>query len=176
VLHHAFEMPYEQIGRVLGRSAATARQLASRARRRLARSSGEPSASRAERAEVLGAFRAAYERGDMAGLVSLLAPGVVYLTDGGGEVRAARKRIVGALRVATVLTRVAARLGPAVSVAAEVNGEAGLLLFRDGRLFSVDTFDIRGGQIIAIHRVLSPAKLSRLPSHRGLPCLPPVPQ
>jgi hypothetical protein len=156
VLHHAFEMPYEQIGRVLGRSPAAARQLASRAQRRLARSSREPGASRAERAEVLGAFRAAYERGDLAGLVSLPAP----------DVRAARNRIVGALRVATVITRVAARYGPGVFVTAELNGEAGLLLFREGRLSAADTFDVRDGRITAIHRVLNPAKLS----HPGLSC------
>ena len=176
VLHHAFEVPYERIAQVLGRSAPATRQLASRARRRLAASGGaaarpsrESRASRAERARILDAFRAAYEQGDLAGLVALLAPGVVYTTDGGGQVGAARKHIVGASRVATVIIRVAARLGPSVAVPAEVNGEPGLLTYRAGTLAAVNTFEIADGRITAIRRQLNPRKLSHLHHARRLP-------
>jgi RNA polymerase sigma-70 factor (ECF subfamily) len=178
VLHHAFELPYERIGQVLGTSAAAGRQLASRARRKLARSpqaagAAGPAAdaaaapTRSERALILSAFRAAYERGDVAGLVSLLAPDVVYTTDGGGEVRAARKRIVGASRVAAVFAHFAARHGLFDLVPAEINGEPGLLLVRDDEIYSADTFALRDGRITEMRRVLNPAKLSHVRSPGG---------
>lgn len=161
VLRQAFDVPYDRIGRVLDRSPAACRQLVSRARRRIAarmRGNG-PRASRAERERVMAAFRAAHEKGDTAALASLLDPEAVYITDGGGEVFAARKPIVGNVRIAETLLRVARRPVPAALVPAEVNGEPGLLVYRDGRLVAVDTAEIAAGRIVAYRRVLNPRKL-----------------
>jgi len=161
VLRQAFDVPYDRIGRVLDRSPAACRQLVSRARRRIAarmRGNG-PRASRAERERVMAAFRAAHEKGDTAALASLLDPEAVYITDGGGEVFAARKPIVGNVRIAETLLRVARRPVPAAFVPAEVNGEPGLLVYRDGRLVAVDTAEIAAGRIVAYRRVLNPRKL-----------------
>ncbi|MFC6935076.1 sigma-70 family RNA polymerase sigma factor [Actinomadura yumaensis] len=94
VLHQAFEVPYERIAEVLGRSAAACRQLASRARRKVA-AAEPPKAPRAERDRVLAAFRAAYESGDAAGLLAVLDPDATYTTDGGGKVFAARRVMRG---------------------------------------------------------------------------------
>jgi hypothetical protein len=94
---------------VLDVSVPGARQLASRARRRVAKAKrSAPQAPRAERERVLTAFRVAYESGDLAGLVRLLHPDAVYVTDGGGKVSAARKLIRGGERVAEVMVRVGA--------------------------------------------------------------------
>ena len=160
VLHDVFETPFEEIAGVLDTTPAAARQLASRARRRVADSTEAPRAGREERERVLTAFRAAYEAGDIDGLVALLHPGAVCRTDGGGRTRAARRLIAGAERVATFLVRVARRNALTTTSLLEVGGEAALAVYHDGALFAVDTFDIGAdGRIRALHRVLNPDKL-----------------
>lgn len=160
VLHDVFEVPYERISEILGTTAAAGRQLASRARRRVAAARETPRAERPERERVLAAFRAAYEAGDLDGLVALLHPDAVYVTDGGGRVKAARKVIIGGERVASVLVRVAAGLGPVATSVVEVGGSPSVALHREGRLVALDTFDIaEDGRIRALYRVLNPDKL-----------------
>ncbi|KAB2386395.1 RNA polymerase sigma factor SigJ [Actinomadura montaniterrae] len=160
VLHQAFDVPYDTIAEVLGRTPAACRQLASRARRKIAAASPARPAGTAERDRVLREFRAAYERRDEAALLALLDPDATYTTDGGGHVFAARKIIAGAGRVATALLRVAVRQRFAL-VPAEVNGEAALLVRnRAGRLAAVDTVEVRDGRIVAVRRVLNPEKLA----------------
>jgi RNA polymerase sigma factor (sigma-70 family) len=163
VLHDVFDVTFDEIARVLERSAAACRQLASRARRQVAGVTERPRVPAAERSRVLAAFRVACQAGDLTALVSLLDPDAVYCTDGGGRISAARKLIVGAERVAMVLVRVLSLAGPSRSVPCEVNGEPGFLRFREGRLTGVDTFEIAGGRITAIRRVVNPEKLSRFP-------------
>ncbi|MFF8841449.1 hypothetical protein ACF08N_01785 [Streptomyces sp. NPDC015127] len=111
-----------------------ARQHASRARRRVARAKQSmPQASKAERERVLAVFRAAYEAGDLAGLVRLLHPDAVYVTGGGGKAFAARKLIHGGERVAEVMVRVGHQWHPDRIDFAEVGGELALAFYRDGR-------------------------------------------
>ncbi|MGI5485519.1 RNA polymerase sigma factor SigJ [Microtetraspora malaysiensis] len=163
VLHDVFDVPFAQIANVLGVTPAAARQLASRARRRVAAIKERPRASRRERERVLTVFRSAYEAGDFKGLVELLHPDAVYVTDGGGKVSAARKVIMGGERIAMVLSRVARqrRFGP--HAPREVGGELALVVCRDERITMVDTFDIApDGRILAIRRVLNPDKLAHL--------------
>jgi RNA polymerase sigma factor (sigma-70 family) len=163
VLHDVFEVPFERIAEVLGTTAVAGRQLASRARRRVAAAQETPRADRPQRERVLTAFRAAYLAGDLEGLVALLHPDAVYVTDGGGRVNAARRLIIGAERVATVLVRVGQRRGLASTVTLEVGGETALALHRDGALVGVDTYDIGDdGRILALHRVLNPDKLAHV--------------
>ena len=171
VLHDVFEVPFERIAGVLGRTSAASRQLASRARRRLAEARERPRATRAERERVLAAFRAAYEAGDLEGLVKLLHPDVVYVTDGGGRVSAARKLIVGAERVATVLMRVRARNRLGYAVPVEVGGEVAQIVYRDGVLTLVDTFEVGAdGRILTLRRMINPDKLVHIsPSHAPVP-------
>ncbi|MGW0591834.1 RNA polymerase sigma factor SigJ [Streptosporangium sp. NPDC002607] len=163
VLHDVFEVPFDHIARVLGVTPAAGRQLASRARRRVAATKQQPRASRPERERVLAAFRAAYEASDLKALVELLHPDAVYVTDGGGKVSAARKVISGGERIAMVLSRVAGRLGLFPLVPREVGGELALVAYRDERVILVDTFDVAAdGRILAIRRVLNPDKLSHI--------------
>ncbi|MFI0409835.1 RNA polymerase sigma factor SigJ [Actinomadura sp. 3N508] len=158
VLHQAFDVPYEQIADVLGRTPAACRQLASRARRKIAAALPRRPAPVAERERVLKAFRSAYERRDEAALLELLDPDATYTTDGGGRVFAARKIIAGAGRVVTALLRVSARSALRL-VPAQVNGRIEFLVYRDGRLTAVDTAEVADGRITAYRRVLNPAKL-----------------
>jgi RNA polymerase sigma factor (sigma-70 family) len=164
VLHDVFEVPFDMVAGVLGTTPAASRQLASRARRRVAASKERPRASRAERERVLTVFRAAYETGDLEQLVKLLHPGAVYVTDGGGKVTAARKPIVGGRRIAEVLQRVRRQWGiESAIMLCEVGGEPALALFRDGALWAVDTFDIAvDGRILAVQRMLNPDKLAQV--------------
>ncbi|MEU0477809.1 RNA polymerase sigma factor SigJ [Streptosporangium sp. NPDC006013] len=160
VLHDVFEVPFDHIARVLGVTPVAGRQLASRARRRVAATKQQPRASRPERERVLAAFRAAYEASDLKALVELLHPDAVYVTDGGGKVSAARKVISGGERIAMVLSRVAGRWGLFPLVPREVGGELALVAYRDERIVLVDTFDVAAdGRILEIRRVLNPDKL-----------------
>ncbi|WP_051848601.1 RNA polymerase sigma factor SigJ [Streptomyces sp. NRRL WC-3725] len=163
VLHDVFGLEFGRIADVLGVSAPGARQLASRARRRVARArQSTPQASKTERQRILTVFRAAYEAGDLAGLVSLLHPDAVYVTDGGGKVPAARKLIHGGQRVAEVMVRTGRQWHPDRIDFAEVGGEPALVFHREGRVYSVDTVQITDGLITAYRRVINPEKLVRV--------------
>ncbi|MFF0767182.1 RNA polymerase sigma factor SigJ [Streptomyces sp. NPDC003737] len=162
VLHDVFGLEFGKIAEVLDVSVPGARQLASRARRRVAKEKQSmPQASKAERERVLKVFRAAYEAGDLVGLVRLLHPNAVYVTDGGGKVSAARKAIRGGERIAEVMVRVGQQWHPDRIDFAEVGGELALVFYREGRVFSVDTVQIADGLITAYRRVINPDKLAR---------------
>jgi RNA polymerase sigma factor (sigma-70 family) len=163
VLHDVFGLEFSRIADVLDVSVAAARQHASRARRRVARArQASPQASPAERARLLSAFKAAYEAGDLAGLVKLLDPDVVYVTDGGERAAAARKPIFGGQRVAEVMVRVGHQWKPDHIDLVEVGGELALRFSRAGRVFSVDTVQISGGRVVGYRRVINPDKLEHV--------------
>lgn len=163
VLHDVFGFEFDRIAEVLDVSVANARQLASRARRRVSKAKQTtPQAPKAERERVLTTFRAAYESGDLAGLVTLLHPDVVYVTDGGDKAFAARKLIRGGQRVAEVMVRVGRQWRPDRIDLVEVGGELALAFHRQGRVYSVDTVQITGGLITAYRRVINPDKLTHV--------------
>ena len=163
VLHDVFGLEFSRIADVLDVSVAAARQHASRARRRVTRArQASPQASPAERARLLSAFKAAYEAGDLAGLVKLLDPDVVYVTDGGERAAAARKPIFGGQRVAEVMVRVGHQWKPDHIDLVEVGGELALRFSREGRVFSVDTVQISGGRVVGYRRVINPDKLEHV--------------
>ncbi|MGW4489193.1 RNA polymerase sigma factor SigJ [Amycolatopsis sp. NPDC004368] len=163
VLHDVFELAFGRIAEVLDVAVPAARQLASRARRRVAQAKeSAPPAPKAERERLLATFRAAYESGDLTGLVRLLHPDAVYVTDGGGKVSAARKVIHGGRRVAEVMVRVSHLWRPDRIEFAEVGGELALVCHREGRVYSVDTVQITDGLISAYRRVVNPDKLSHV--------------
>ncbi len=163
VLHDVFGIEFDRIAAMLEISGAAARQSASRARRRVdkARRSA-PQASNAERRRVLTTFRAAYEAGDIAGLVKLLHPDAVYVTDGGGKVAAAQKLIRGGERIAMVMERVGRQWRPDRIDFVEVGGELALVFYRQDDVYSVDTVQIDDGLISAYRRVINPDKLVHL--------------
>lgn len=158
VLREVFELGYDEIAPMLGKTAVACRQIVSRAAKRLA-DAPEAGARPADRA-LAGAFAAALRAGDMAGLMRLLAGDAVLLSDGGGKAIAARNPILGADRVVRFLLGVRrknylqARLEPVT-----VNGAPGFALYVAGRLSGLYAFAARAGRIAAVYVVRNPEKL-----------------
>ncbi|MFB7288819.1 RNA polymerase sigma factor SigJ [Actinacidiphila glaucinigra] len=163
ILHDVFGIEFGRIADVLDTSGPAARQLASRARRKVAAARpSAPRASRAERERLLAAFRAAYEAGDLAGLVRLLHPEAVYVTDGGGRIGTARRVVHGGARIARLMVGLLLRWRSDRIDLVEVGGEPALVHRRAGRVFSVDTVEIEDGLITAYRRVLNPEKIAHV--------------
>jgi RNA polymerase sigma factor (sigma-70 family) len=158
VLHDLFAVPFDEIAALLDRTPDAARQLASRARRRVR--GGEPSADadRGRRQEIVDAFLAAAREGDFAGLLAVLDPDVVRRADlGPGAVDIVR----GAEQVATQASRFA-RSMELDQRRALVNGTPGVVSFRDGRPYSVVSFEIAGDRIVAMDILVDPGRLAAL--------------
>jgi RNA polymerase sigma factor (sigma-70 family) len=161
VLHDMFGVPFDEIAEVVDRSPAAARQLASRARRRVRGATPSVDPDLAQQRRVVDAFLAASRAGDFEALLGVLDPDVVFRIDVGGARPGAREPIVGAEAVARqVLTR-GSRLAPFARPAI-VNGAAGAVVAPGGRPFAVVAFTVSGGRIAAIDLVADPAKLARL--------------
>jgi RNA polymerase sigma-70 factor (ECF subfamily) len=158
VLHDMFAVPFDEVARVVGRSPDAARQLASRARRRVRGSAPPSNADVARQREVVDAFFAAARAGDFDALVSLLDPDVVARTDGPRPGVSAVVR--GAERVAKRATA-GARPG-AVMHPVLVNGAAGVVGTVDGRAFVVMGFTVANGRIVAVDVVADPERIDRL--------------
>ena len=107
VLHEVFETPYDDIAEAVGKSPAAVRQIGHRARQHVAARRPRMQVNRAQQQAVVEKFMAAIATGDMQGLVELLAPDVVLIADGGGQVAAARKPITGAEKIVAFLGRAA---------------------------------------------------------------------
>jgi RNA polymerase sigma factor (sigma-70 family) len=160
VLHDMFAVPFDEIAPMVGRSPAAARQLASRARRRVQREAPEPDADLVAQREVVDAFFAASRDGDFEGLLAVLDPDVVVRADGGAARPSATVVVRGAEAVAA-RARSYAHLAPYVRPAL-VNGAAGAVVTPRGRPFSVLAFTIRGGRIVAIDSLADRERLAGL--------------
>jgi RNA polymerase sigma-70 factor (ECF subfamily) len=159
VLHDIFAVPFEEIGRITGRSTSAAKQLASRARRRVREDPSASAASRSRQRQVLDAFLAASRGGDFDALVSLLDPDVVLHADAGpGSVRTQTVR--GAAAVAGQARRYASLADSARPVL--INGMPGLLAAPDGRPFALFSVALRDGRIVQIDIIADPVRLERL--------------
>ncbi|HEY4225040.1 MAG TPA: sigma-70 family RNA polymerase sigma factor [Pseudolysinimonas sp.] len=159
VLHDLFAVPFDEIARMLDRTPASTRQLATRARRRV--QGREPGASAAEsrrrQRRVVDAFFAAARGGDMAALVAVLHPDIVFRIDTGPDPRR-NVEISGASTVAGQAVIFGPDSPPAQP--ALVNGMPGAVVIVDGRLLSVSAFTLRDGVIVAIDALADPARLA----------------
>ena len=157
VLHDVFAVPFDEIGDIVGRSPEAARQLASRARRRVRGTGVAPDVDLVRQREVVDAFLAAARSGDFEGLVALLDPDVVLRPDAAavrmGSLRASR----GAAEVATALSG-----GAAAARVALVDGVAGLAWVPGGRTRGVVAFRIADGKIVEIDVTGDPERLRHL--------------
>lgn len=163
VLREAMDLPFEEIGAILEKTAMACRQAYRRARERIG---GPPryGADRAQSQAVARAFQAATAQGRYDELVALLAGGAVLVGDGGGKVRAALNPIHGADRVARFLVGVLGKPGRAlVPLPGTVNGQPGFTVMIDGRRHGVMALDVRDGRIAALYHVANPDKLRHLP-------------
>jgi RNA polymerase sigma factor (sigma-70 family) len=154
VLHDVFGVPFEDIAQIVGKSPAAARQLASRARRRVQGSSVEPEGDAGEQRAVVDAFLAAARGGDFEGLMAVLDPEVVLRSDIRPPLRGAAAVAGGAL----MFRHTGVSVTPVL-----VNGAAGILSRTlDGRLFSVMSFTVAQGRIVEIDVLADPTRLARL--------------
>jgi RNA polymerase sigma-70 factor (ECF subfamily) len=161
VLHDMFALPFDEIAPIVGRSPEAARQLASRARRRVQGATPAPDVELAEQKRVVEAFLAAARDGDFDALLEMLDPEVTLRVDAGPGSPLAREPIVGAEDVLAEARRWMA-LAP-YSRPAIVNGVAGAVVGRpDGTLFTVVALTVANGRINAIDFVVDPAKLARV--------------
>ena len=160
VLHDIFAMSFNEIADIVGRTPAACRQLATSARRRIQNGRGRQ-VSRAEHDEVVTAFAAAARSGDIAGLITVLDPEVIWRSDGGGVVNAARKPVRGADRVASFVVSLLTRnlTGATVREQATPDG-LGLVVWDGGRVIGVVTLEVADGLISEIHAVVNPRKLT----------------
>jgi RNA polymerase sigma-70 factor, ECF subfamily len=157
VLHDMFGVPFDEIAGMVDRSPAAARQLASRARRRVQGAAPVPDADLPAQRRVVDAFFAAARDGDFDALVAVLHPDVVSRGDGGpGASAVARGARDVAARALTF-----ARLAPFVRPAL-VNGAAGAVVAPRGKPFSVMGFTVVGGRIVEIDAITDPARLRAL--------------
>jgi RNA polymerase sigma-70 factor, ECF subfamily len=159
VLHDMFSVPFEQIGTILERSPEAARQLASRARRRIRGAETTPDAdAAAHQEEVVEAFLAAARDGDFDALLAVLDPDIVERVDtGSGTIVEVR----GAENVARRALAAASQRGP-VGRPALINGAPGWVSVLDGELYAIGALTVHNGRITRMDILLDPARLARL--------------
>jgi hypothetical protein len=160
VLHDTFAVPFDQIAPIVGRSPAAARQLASRARRRVQQHATVPDPDPTRQRVVVDAFLAAARQGDFSALLGVLDPDVVLRADRGGEAAGAITVIRGAAAVAEGALAFSGRARYARLVL--VNGTAGVLAAAHGRPLAVMGFTITGGKIVEIDVIAAPERLRQL--------------
>ena len=163
VLHDMFALPFAEIGAIIDRSPAAARQLASRARRRVRGAMPPSDADLAEQREIVDAFLSASRAGDFDALLALLDPGVVFRAGGARELQ---QELEGAAGVASKL----AGLGPRFATLchpATVNGQAGLVVETPQGPAAAFAFTVSGGLITTIDLTLDLDKLAGLDPTEG---------
>jgi RNA polymerase sigma-70 factor (TIGR02957 family) len=166
LLREVFDYPHARIAEVLGKSPAAIRQLAVRARRHVDEREPRFETSPEQRDRLANRFFDAFEEGNLEALEAVLASDASLHGDGGGKAPALARPLQGRVRVARTLLafrRLAERFGGVTVRRVELNGELGALgLGPDGRLISVITLEISGGQIQAVNSLVNPEKLRHL--------------
>jgi RNA polymerase sigma-70 factor (ECF subfamily) len=169
VLREVFGMPAAEVARVLGRSEAAVRQLAHRARQHVEARQPRFDTDRRAQQEVTERFLAAAIGGDVEGLLAAMSPGVVLVSDGGGKVKAARRPIVGADKVARFLAAigpVGAGLGLRVGMA-EVNGAPAVVAWSDEGPYMALQLVLVDGLVEQVFYMGNPDKLAGLAAAAG---------
>jgi RNA polymerase sigma factor (sigma-70 family) len=164
VLHDVFKLPFEEIAPMVDRTPAAARQLASRARRRVKGASAtQPDRDRQRQRQVVDAFFAAARAADFDRLIALLDPNVVLRADFGRR-RAPAPAVTRGPSAVAALALTGARLPNAKLIPVLINGSAGVVITVDGRPFSMMGFIIAGGRIVEIDAILDSRRIARLAS------------
>ncbi|WP_321575447.1 RNA polymerase sigma-70 factor [Oerskovia douganii] len=164
VLREVFDVPYAEIAETVGKSPTAVRQIAHRAKGHVAARRPRVHVVRSEHEEVVARLVSALNSGDVDGLLSVLAPDVVSVADGGGKARgAARRPIVGAQRLARYLVGGMAKAGGSlVAAPTRVNGRAGIRMELDGRLVGVASLVVVGRRVTEVYTTANPDKLGWL--------------
>jgi RNA polymerase sigma-70 factor (TIGR02957 family) len=162
VLREVFEVPYGEIAEAVGKSPAAVRQIAQRARRHVAARRPRVQVSRSEQEAVVERFLAALQTGDVQGLMDVLAPDVLLVSDGGGIAPAVKRPVEGHQKVATLLSAFARLVPDARLATLPLNGAVGAWIDADGELSSAVTFEVEAGRITRIFVIRNPDKLGRV--------------
>ena len=169
VLHDMFAVPFEEIAPIVERSPAAARQLASRARRRVQQAGpknpkkpNEPDTERqpedaSRQREVVAAFLAASRQGDFEALLAMLDPDIVLRADAAAARMGAASEVIGARAVAGTFSGRAAAGRPAL-----IDGAAGAVWAQGGKTRVVFAFTITGGKVAAIEMIADPERIGQL--------------
>src|SRR2546426_3274837 len=157
VLHDLFAVPFEEIAPIVGRSPTAARQLASRARRRVRGAATAKDADLTRQREVVDAFLAASRAGDFDALLAVLDPDVVLRADRAAVQAGASREVRGATAVAGTFSGRAREAQPAL-----VNGAVGLVWAPGGRPRIIFGFTITRGKIVAIDLITDHVRLGQL--------------
>ena len=165
VLHDMFGVPFDEIAPIVDRSPAAARQLASRARRRVRGAVPAPETDVSRQRTIVDAFLAAAREGDFEALVALLDPDVVFRVDRGAISGGPRSRVVHGAE--TVAKQVIAFGRPFAPYARPVlvNGTAGFVVRSEGQPMAVAGFTVAHDRIVEIDLLADPARLRKLDLH-----------
>ncbi|GAA3668286.1 RNA polymerase sigma-70 factor [Nonomuraea antimicrobica] len=169
VLREVFDVGYDEIAAAVGKTPATVRQIAHRARRHVDARRPREVVSPSQARMALESFQRALETRDLQGLLDVLAPEVVLMSDGGGVKQAAPRPIIGAGKVARMIVsglgkaQIALTSDPTV-----VNGNPALLLRVDGEIDGVIAVRVEDARITGLYYVRNPQKLTRIASETPL--------
>ncbi|MBN0043195.1 RNA polymerase sigma-70 factor [Streptomyces actuosus] len=169
VLREVFGVDYEEIAAAVDKSSAAVRQIAHRARRHVDARRPREAVSASRTRTVLESFQRAVETGDLQGLMDVLAPEVVLLSDGGGIKQAARRPVVGVDKVARFVIGGSGKAAGTFSThPATVNGNPALLFRVHGEIDGVMAVRVEGDRIAGLYYVRNPEKLTRIGSETRL--------
>lgn len=161
LLADVFGVPFAEIATTVGKSETACRQIASRARQRMR----TPTTRRQTEADrsVVEALLVAVAAGDVEQTLAHLGPDAVCIADGGAAVRAARRPVVGAARVARLLINLTGRFAGRLEVRpVSVNGDVGMVVLLDGRVDLVMAFEVDGAQVVTVRMIRNPEKLGHI--------------
>jgi RNA polymerase sigma-70 factor (ECF subfamily) len=160
LMHDVFDASYSEVADALDTSGANARQLASRAREHLRARRPKARIQRAQHEKLLWAFLQACTNGDEATLLGMLKQDAVLYSDGGGKVRAAINPILGADRIVRFILGLREKgIGELRAAPAEVNGEPGAAITRNGQPYMIHAIEVVDDRIQTIFYVVNPEKL-----------------
>jgi RNA polymerase sigma-70 factor (ECF subfamily) len=166
LLREVFDYEYAEIAGILGKDEANCRQILSRAHQHMAGSRPRFQPSPERREQLLAKFLQATASGNLDNLVAMLSSDAVLHSDGGGKAAAVPNLIHGADHVARAILGGMKKLVPEglASRVAQINGQPGVVSYREGRPYSVVTIDIAGDRIQTVYIVTNPEKLAHLPA------------
>jgi hypothetical protein len=169
VLREAFDVTYDEIAAAVDKSPAAVRQIAHRARQHVNARRPREVVSAKETRAALESFRTAFDTGDLQGLLDVLAPEVVLVSDGGGVKRAALRPILGAEKVVRFMIGGVGKTEAAISSEPiVVNGGPALILRLDGEIDGVMALRVEDAHITGLYYVRNPEKLSRVEAETPL--------
>ncbi|HEY3465004.1 MAG TPA: RNA polymerase sigma-70 factor [Amycolatopsis sp.] len=169
VLREVFDVGYEEIAEAVGKTPAAVRQIAHRARQHVDARRPRAAVSASQTRAVLESFQRALDGRDLQGLLDVLAPDVVLLSDGGGVKQAALRPVAGAEKLVRFMLGGIGRTDSVLTTAPTVvNGSPGLVMSLDGEIDGVMALRVEGGRITGLYYVRNPEKLTRVGEETSL--------